>query len=266
MRFKRPLFLAGAIVFPLLVSAASPNLVDGARTFVVSAVRPILEIQHRVTHFLKTEITYLLEWRGLREENQKLRLEVNHLKSELVRFEEVGKKSERLERLLNLKDKTSGKVKAARVIARDPSHWAQYVVIDRGSRDGVRKNTVLIGADGLVGKVTARGAHSARAILLIDRGSRVSAMNQRTRDVGLIEGTGSSMLKMTYLDRASNIQVGDQILSSGLGGIYPKGIPIGKVELVGGERDPMSLYAVVRPFVSFSKLEEVLCVSSQTKD
>jgi rod shape-determining protein MreC len=258
--------LAGAIVFPLLVGAASPHLVDGARTFAVSAVRPILEIQHRLTHFFKTEISYLLQWRSLREENQKLRSEVDRLKFERVHFEEMEKESERLKRLLDLKDKTSGKAKAARVIARDPSHWAQYVVLDRGSRDEVRKNTVLTGADGLVGKVVASGAHSARAILLIDRQSRASAMNQRTRDIGLIEGMGSSLLKMTYLDRTSDIQVGDTILSSGLGGIYPKGIPIGKVELVGGERDPMSLYAVVRPFVSFSKLEEVLCVSSQTKD
>ena len=91
-------------------------------------------------------------------------------------------------------------------------------------------------------------------------------MNERTRDVGLIEGLGSSNLKMTYLDRNSDTQVGDVILSSGLGGIYPKGIPIGKVELVGGDKDHASLFAMVKPFVSFSKLEEVLCVLPQTKD
>ena len=266
MRFKRPLFLAGAIIFPLLIGATFPNLVDHARTFTVSVTRPILEVQHRITYFFEAEITRLLEWRVLREENQKLRLEVERLKSELVRFEETEKKAERLERLLSLKDTVSGKGKAARVIARDPSHWAQYIVIDRGSHDNVRKNTVLIHPDGLVGKVVAAGGRSARAILLTDRGSRASAMNERTRDVGLIEGLGSSTLKMTYLDRNSDIQVGDVILSSGLGGIYPKGIPIGKVELVGGDKDRASLFAAVRPFVSFSKLEEVLCVSSQTKD
>ncbi|MBI4395223.1 MAG: rod shape-determining protein MreC, partial [Candidatus Omnitrophica bacterium] len=105
---------------------------------------------------------------------------------------------------------------------------------------------------------------SARAILLTDSESRASAMNERTRTVGLVEGTSSAMLKMSYLDRTSEIQIGDLIMSSGVGGIYPKGIPIGKVELVSGEKDRPSLYALVKPNVEFPKLEEVLCVSSLT--
>jgi rod shape-determining protein MreC len=266
MRFKRPLFLISAIIFPLIIGAAAPNLVEGTRTVTAEVIRPILEIQNHFVHFLKTEITHLLEWRVLRKENEQLRLELERLRSERIRFEELEKKTGRLEKLLDLKEETSGETKAARVIARDPSHWAQYIIINRGTHHGVRKNIVLIHSDGLVGKVVASGPHSARAILLTDRGSRVSAMNQRTRDVGLIEGTGSSTFKMTYLDQTSDIEVGDLILSSGLGGIYPKGIPIGTVELVGGEKDHASLYAVVKPFVSFAKLEEVLCVLSQTKD
>lgn len=265
MRFKRPLFLAGAVIFPLVVGVAFPNVVEYARTSTISLIRPILKFQHTVTHFLKTEISHIAQWRTLREENELLHSKVEHLESELVRLKEMEKKANRLEKLIGLKDRTPGKGKAARVIARDPSHWAQYIIIDRGSRDGVRKNTVLINSDGLVGKVTISGTSSARAILLTDRGSRASALNERSRDVGLIEGLGSSTLKMTYLDRNSDIQVGDVILSSGLGGIYPKGVPIGKVELVGSEKDHASLFAMVKPFVSFSRLEEVLCVSPQTK-
>ena len=170
MRLKRPLFLAGAIIFPLVIGAAFPNLVEHARTFSVSLTQPILKLQSNVTHFFKTEISYMIQWRSLREENELLHSKIEHLESELVRFGEIEKKADRLERLLGLKEKTPGKAKAARVIARDPSHWAQYIVIDRGSRDGVRKNTVLIHSDGLAGKVTAAGAHSARAILLTDRG------------------------------------------------------------------------------------------------
>jgi len=106
--------------------------------------------------------------------------------------------------------------------------------------------------------------YSSRAILLTDSEARASALNQRTRDVGLIEGNGSLSLKMSYLDRQSNIQVGDMVISSGLGGIYPKGIPIGKVETVGTDKNNLSLFASVKPFASFAKLEEVLCISSQT--
>ena len=264
MRWKRPLFLAGATLLPLLIGAVSPGFSSQLRTFTVSIAQPFLNLQNQLTYFVRSEVESLLAWPGLRKENEALKKEIGELSGKLKELEKNKAENERLKKLLGLKEKGYSHVKAARVIGRDPSHFAQFIVINRGSHDGVRKNAVLIHSDGLVGKVVASGPRSARAILLSDGGSRASAINERTRDVGLIEGTGSLMLKMTYLDRASDIQVGDTISSSGMGGIYPKGIPIGRVEVVGSERDKLNLYALVRPFVSFSKLEEVLCVSPQT--
>jgi len=264
VRFKRSLFLVGAMACPLLIGATSPQIVEQARTFTIALTRPFLEFQGQASRFFQTQIQYVVEWPKLRQENQDLHLELKNLKAELATLKDIKRENVRLEVLLKLKENVHQKARAARVIGRDPSHWSQFVVINKGIRDGVNKNTVLVHPDGLVGKVVAAGRHSARAILLIDDQSRASAMNQRTRDVGLIEGTGSFMLKMIYLDRQSDIQIGDVIVSSGLGGIYPKGIPIGKVELVGGEKNSPALYAVVKPFAPFSKLEEVLCVSSQT--
>ena len=254
------------MLFPLLIGAASPHLVEEVRTVAISITHPLLELQSQTTQFLKTQIQTVIEWPKLREENQTLRRELESLKAELVGLEEMKRENGRLNTLLRLKQNVFKQARAARVIGRDPSHWSQFIVINKGSHDGVHKNTVLVHPDGLVGKVVANGPHSARAILLTDVESRASALNERTRDVGLIEGMGSLVLKMTYLDRQSAIQVGDVIISSGLGGIYPKGIPIGKVEIVGSEKDRPTLYALVKPFVSFAKLEEVLCVSSQTND
>lgn len=262
VRLKRPLFLASAIFFPLFIGIASPQLVDQLRTFAIGLTGSFLEFQDYLTRFVKTEIHYLMEWPKLREANQALQAELENLKTERAGFEEMKHENARLKALLHLKEKSRGGARAARVIARDPSHWSHFIVIGKGTRDGVRKNTVLVHPDGLVGKVVAAGPYTARAILLLDRQSRVSALNQRTRDIGLIEGAGSFMLKMTYLERQSEIQVGDVILSSGVGGVYPKGIPIGTIEVIGSEKDPLKLYALVKPFVSFSKLEEVLCVSS----
>ena len=266
MRYKRPLFLAIAVSLPLLIGAAAPQFVDQLRTFAVSLTHPFLEFQAQASHFFKTEIQYVLEWPRLRKENEALRVEVESLRSKVSNLEEVKRENLRLKELLSLKEKVHQKAVAARVIGRDPSHWSQFIVINKGLRDGIRKNTVLVHPDGLVGRVISAGRHSARAILLVDGESRASAMSEKARVAGLIEGTGSLMLKMTYLDRTSEIEVGDIIISSGLGGIYPKGIPVGKVQLVGGEKDRPSLYALVKPFVSFSKLEEVLCVSSLTAD
>ena len=266
MRFKRPLIVTAVALLPLLVGATSPQFTEAIRTFAVSATRPILDTQGRIGRFLRTEINQVLEWPRLRKENENLRAELVDLKAKLVGLEELKHHAEHLETLLKLEDGIQEKTIAARVIGRDPSHWSQFIVINKGSQEGVDKNTVLIHPDGLVGKVVASGSHSARAILLPDSESRVSAMNQRTRDVGLIEGTGSPLLKMTYLDRQADVQIDDVIISSGVGGIYPKGIPIGKIEMVAEEKDRLSLYAIVRPFVSFAKLEEVLCVSSQARD
>lgn len=264
MRFKRPLLVVGAILIPLLVGATSPQLVDSVRTFTADAIQPLIELQNQVAQFFEEQIQSLLEWPNLRQENRFLQDELRNSKADLIGFEEMKHRLSRLEALLRLKEKVHGRSVAARVIVRDPSSWSQFVVINRGLRDGVRKDWALVHPDGLVGKVISSGHHSSRAILLIDSESRVSAMNQRTRDVGLIEGSGSLILKMTYLDRQSSIQVGDLIISSGLGGIYPKGVPIGKVEVVGEDKNHLTLYALVKPFVSFSKLEDVLCVSSRT--
>lgn len=264
MRLKRSLFLVGAMVCPLVLGATSPQMVEQARTFAIALTQPFLEFQTQASLFLKTQVGYIVEWPKLRKENQVLRSELQTLKVEVVHLKDAKRENARLEALLKLKEEVHPKARAARVIGRDPSHWSQFIVINKGTKDGVHKNTVLVHSNGLVGKVVAAGHHSARAILLIDDQSRASAMNQRTRDVGLIEGTGSFTLKMAYLDRQSDIQIGDIVISSGLGGIYPKGIPIGKVELVGGEKNNPSLYALVRPFAPFSKLEEVLCVSPQT--
>ena len=264
MRFKKPLFLSGVVLLPLVVGATSPQMVRELRMLVTTATGPILEFQSQSVRWLESGAHFLTDLPTLYRQKQALQSELSDLKKELVGWEETKQEKARLESLLVLKQKIESKSVAVRVIARDPSHWSQFVVINRGLKDGVTENMALIHPDGLVGKVVAAGAYSARAILLTDLESHVSALNQRTRDVGLLDGTGSGLLKMTYLDRQSKIQIGDTIISSGLGGIYPKGIPIGQVQLVGEEKDHLSLYAMVKPFASFSKLEELLCVSSRT--
>ena len=266
MRIKRPLFLASAVILPLLIGASYPQLVDGLRTFTISLVHPVLDIQNRISSVAKTEFQAVLDWPKLRRENEILQGELEQSRAQLIGYEELKKRSARLEALLRLKENGRKQAVVARVIALDPSQWSQFIVINKGVRDGVRKNTVLIHPDGLVGKVAATGPRASRAILLMDRQSRASAMNQRTRDVGLIEGTGTLILKMTYLDRQADLQIGDVVVTSGFGGIYPKGIPIGTVETVGQEKDRLGIYALVRPYVTFSKLEEVLCVPSLTGD
>ncbi|OGW90115.1 MAG: rod shape-determining protein MreC [Omnitrophica bacterium RIFCSPLOWO2_01_FULL_50_24] len=269
MRFRvhlsRPFILAGAISLPLLVGAASPPLVDHLRMLTTTFVSPVLEVQAQITRFAQDQTRALLELPHLRRNNEVLRSEVQGLKRDLVRLEELKQERARLEELLHLKKSFSGKVVAAHVIQHDPSLWGHYIVIDKGEADGIRENTILMNSQGLVGKAVSTGAHSSRAILLVDHESRVSAMNQRTRDVGLAGGNDTLLLRMIYLDRDAQIAIGDTIITSGLGGVYPKGIPIGTVQMIGEDETELTLFAVVKPFVPFSKLEEVLCVFFTTE-
>jgi rod shape-determining protein MreC len=258
---KRPLVLASLLFIPLFIGALSPQMVQQVRIVFTAISSPFLKLQDQAWQVTSNFIEELVHWPRLKSENRILKSELDLLKIRMNEIEEIKKENDRFKTLLHFKKDLKYEAIATRVIGRDPSHWSQYIVVDRGETDGVRENTVLVESNGLVGKVTSSGPRSSRAILIIDHESRVSAMNERSRDAGLIEGTGTPFLKMTYLDRDAKIEVGDSILSSGLGGVYPKGIPIGKVHMIGAEAEKFGIYAIVRPYVSFSKLEELLCIS-----
>ena len=262
MRLKQSLLLVSAVFFPVLIGATSPHFVQTIRDLTTTVLRPVLETQDQVSIVIKTHVQSVREWPKLREQNRELEERLASLNTDLINARELKEENKRLQTLLDLKQKSEFKTIAARVIGRDPSHWSFFIMLNRGTKDGVREDAALLSLDGLVGKVVSAGPDSSRAILLTDRQSRVSALNQRTRDAGLVEGAGSPLLKMTFLDREADIQIGDLIVSSGLGGIYPKGVPIGRVQVVEEDENHLGLSAVIKPFVSFGKLEEVLCVLS----
>lgn len=262
MRAKQSLLVGSAVLFPLLIGATFPNVVQTLRDLTTTTLRPILETQDQVTTVIKTQVQTVRQWPKLRAKNRELEERLASVNADLIKAQELKEENKRLLALLKLKQESEFKTIAARVIGRDPSHWSLFIMLNRGKQDGVFEDSALLSPEGLVGKVVSSGPRSSRAILLTDRQSRASALNQRTRDAGLIEGTGSFLLKMTFLDRGADIQVGDTIISSGLGEVYPKGIAIGRVQSVEEDESHLGLFAVVKPFVAFAKLEEVLCVRS----
>ncbi|OGW82014.1 MAG: rod shape-determining protein MreC [Omnitrophica bacterium RIFCSPLOWO2_12_FULL_44_17] len=264
MRFKYNIFFVIVFLLPIclgILGVTFPKAIDEVRIFSTQITLPIFKTQATVIRWFRDQGQHLLEWAHLSQENDQLKRKVQELENELNSVSMLKKENERLTALLDLKSRNTGPSIPALVVGRDPSNWSNFIVIDKGKKDKIYVNTVLVHPEGLVGKVISAGKNSARAILLTDSQSRVSALDERTRDVGLVEGEGSAMLKMTFLDYNSQIQVGDLIVSAGLGGVYPKGIPIGRVTMVSEEKNRLMLYAYVKPFVSFSKLEEVLCVN-----
>ncbi|MDW8343336.1 MAG: rod shape-determining protein MreC [Verrucomicrobiae bacterium] len=198
--------------------------------------------------------------RTLARENATLRTEVEQLRLREQLAREVARENRRLERLLKMRSRLPPTVIGARVIGRDASNWWQSVLIDRGRDDGVRENCVVVSADGLVGKTTAVTRNSARVLLLLDEGCRVSAVLEQSREPGVVQGLpGRARCEMRYVGREARVRPGEAIVTSGMGGVFPKGILIGHVlEARIDEQSGLYQRLEIEPATDFRRLEEVL--------
>lgn len=200
---------------------------------------------------------------GVREENETLLRTIGRLEEENLRFREAIVASERFESLAEFQERREVPMVPANVIAQDLSRWFQSVVIDRGAESGVRAGMPVITGSGVVGVVAGTTPEAAKVLLVIDLQSRVDAYVQRSRARGTVRGRSEEPCEFDYVLREDDVREGDQLLTSGLGGVYPKGLVVGTVASV--ERKPYGLFQTVRvaPAVDFRKLEEVFVILEQ---
>lgn len=266
MRPKRPLYFLVFAALPVFFVLQARERSEFIHQVSLTALKPFLAVSHAVSRTILDGRENLTRFWKLYSEHAELAKRVESLEREMIDKMELEKENERLRKLLDFKKPIPGKTIPARVIGVDLAPWKRTILLDKGTHHGVKTKMAVVSAEGLVGRVVEAASHSARAILLPDPESRVSAILQEGRDLGVAEGDGSSLLRMTHVAREASLKVGDRVLTSGLGGIYPKGIPIGIVEMVGTEKTGLELFLTVKPFVDFSKLEEVLCVNSFPAD
>lgn len=207
----------------------------------------------------------IISFHELKAENDRLRDSISFLEQQLVQFQELQKENYRYRKLLEFSEGSSHRLLAAEVIARDPSQWFGTITINRGYLDGVEQEMAVIAEGGLVGMISTVSPHSSQVLLITDPRLSVSAMVQRTRDpvtVGIVESNAkdTTRLKITYLPLGAKIQPGDVIVSSGMGGVFPRGILIGTVTEVNQDQPGMVLSALITPRVNFNRLEEVLVI------
>ncbi|MBN1493900.1 MAG: rod shape-determining protein MreC [Candidatus Omnitrophica bacterium] len=260
-KYVNALFFIALIAILLVINTT--NAKDAIRTTALDISEGFLSTANFLFFNFSSGITKLKESVDVYKEREHLRLENSRLKTQLIKFEEMSRENERLRSLLNFEGQIDFGGISAQVIGRDMSPFSDFIIINRGKKDNIDIGTVLMSHEGLVGHVVSAGENHARAILLSDNKARVSAIIQDTREAGILEGTPMSLLKLKRLDITSSVKVGDVVITSGFGDIYPKGIPIGRVEQIGNESNNLSLYALVRPFVEFAKLEEVLCLRKE---
>lgn len=249
-----------------MVASRYPSLSDNFRNFGLSAFRPVLEFSSFCVESVTSGLGKISNLSHAMSEYESLRRENRQLKKEIIEYREVSNENERLRELLDFKEEEASEGVAAQVIARDISGWARWVVINKGKKDGIRNEMPVVTHDGLVGKVVSTGPLVARVMLISDNSSKVSVVDQETRDTGLLTGTAQGELKARYIDLESDVKVGDILVTSGLGSVYPKGIPVGKIQFLGKQEDGLCMYALVEPFAELGKLEEVLCLEASAKE
>jgi len=193
-----------------------------------------------------------------REQVAVLRSQVEALTAETARLTEVELENERLRTLVDFRAHLQGDVLTARVIGRDATGLSRTLTIDRGERDGIVRGAAVLAPAGVVGQVFMVSSRSARVLLVTDHNSGIDGLVQRTRARGIIEGTIDGGCGLKFVKRTEDVQVGDAVVTSGLDGIFPKGIPIGKVVSVDKRGQGLFQYADVGPRVDASRLEEVL--------
>jgi len=202
---------------------------------------------------------------NVREENLRLREKIETLEREKQKNEEMIAAGARLAELLNLKETLDDPVIAAQVIGIDPTGWFRAVMVNKGKTDGVRVDMPVLSAKGVVGRIVSVSPHYAKVLLIIDQNSAVDILVQRSRDRGMVKGMFTDACRVDYLVSTSDVVVGDVVITSGLGGVFPKGLSVGQVTSVGETPGELFKEVLVKPAVDFSRLEEVLILLRDEK-
>lgn len=252
------LFLFVLVLLSSQMRTADRRQVGAVGTALLTVLMPLQAGMVRVADAASGVWDTFAEIGRLRVENAQLRTQVENLNREIAELREQASSAERLERLLEFRRELTYRATAARVIGRDASRWFTTLVIDRGSRDGVSRNAPVVTPDGVVGRVIEVTPMASRVLLISDSRSAVGVLIQQSRDAGVVEGVGGFRLHLKYLSRAARINEGDLVVTSGLGGVFPRGLVVGRIANVIREEGELLQEAEVEPAAQLDRLEEML--------
>mgnify|MGYP000061753774 CR=1 FL=1 len=246
----------------MLVSHLKGNLPARIREGSYDIIGPIQIISSNFKGGLVKFVENICETEKIRKENQELKRKVEELLFKQKNYyQEVLLSNQRLRELLNFKQKESYSLIPLEVIAYAPYNYFKVIFINGGREEGLKKGMVVVNAQGLVGRITEVYPHRAKVLLIIDERSKVGVRNQRTRDIGILQGKGEEeVCELKYLLTKADVKIGDKVVTSGLGGLFPKGILVGEISYIGRNPDQLFQKVEVKPTVDFEKLEELFVI------
>ena len=205
------------------------------------------------------------DFRTVHEQNKQLRMEVEQLRAQNLEASEFAAENQRLRALLGYQEAAKQfDLLAARVIGRESATWSSMIIINRGAADGLENDMAVVTELGLVGHLSEVGLNSSKVQLILDPRSSVGTLVQRpeSRVAGIVEGdyNNPTMPRMVNIPKDADVQVGDVIVTSGFGGVYPKGIVVGHVKEIRNDEGGLLKYGVLETTVNFQKLEDVAVI------
>jgi rod shape-determining protein MreC len=233
--FKQKNYLAlGAVVFVAIVLLSLPTRGSSRLKLAVGSwFLPLFGLANAGQQLPADLADSVLPRRELLKQIDNLRRENQQFKEQQIQNIATARENEQLRNFLGWQKQALWKLKLANVVMRDPANWWRTIQIDLGSRDGIQTNQPVLTADGLIGRISSVSFVSSQVVLIGDPNCRVSALVENaTRDMGVLTAGSpldTSLVRLSYLASSANLKPGQNVLTSGLGGVFPKGIPIGKI-------------------------------------
>ncbi len=265
-RYRRASVLTAALLLSFLLMTLQVRhesaVVTVTRQALLYLASPFIKVTAATVHGIGDIWRDYVDLRGLREENKRLQHEAATLKRRLDQLAEQALETQRLQRLLAMRETPQAEFLTARVVGKDATNWFKTILLDRGSLEGVRRNQPVLAPDGLVGRVVEVTPGSARVQLLTDPVNAVGGLIQRTRVTGIVSGNLGAGARVRYLPLLADVVVGDDVVTSGMGGVFPKGIPVGRITAVERRSGALFQEATLQPAVDLGRLEEVLILTA----
>jgi len=232
------------------------NIFFGFFSRIITGTSDYLSILPRKIGF---GLDYLTSLPKAKEENKKLCQDLNKFMTKQQQFNYLEKENEKLRSLLNLKKSFSVKLKlvTAEIINRPLNQWDQIIIINKGIKDGISKDSPVICEDGIIGRISELTEHYSQVQLITDPNLKISAEIARNKSNGIVQGRFGAPLEMKYINRDDDVKIGDEVISSSLSLVYQKGLPIGTISSV--EKSDFALFQniTIKPSVDFSKIRFV---------
>jgi rod shape-determining protein MreC len=254
------------LVMTVYFREGDSGVVHRARKVVLAVTAPVAKAGTVLTSPVRAAGDFIEDGSASRRRLATLEAQNAELRARLAQLEEARQENERLRALVDFAEERKFSSLGARVIGRPVSSWEGVITIDRGSADGVAAGMPVVAAQGLVGQVAEVSKHTASVRLITDQRSGVAAMIQSSRALGVARGSVTGELTLDFVDRAALPNVGDVVITSGLGGVYPRGIVVGDVVSVDDRRGELYPRIRLRSRVPIDRIEEVLVLVGVVPD